>query len=57
MTESEKNKIFKASILFKAGIGIIEIIIGILFYTLDYETMQIIGDFIMHDELSENPQS
>lgn len=51
------RKIFTASILVKAGIGILEIIIGVFFYFTSYEALNKLGDVFLYQEIVENPDS
>lgn len=55
--QKHSHKIFTTSILLKAAIGVLEIIVGVLFYFISYDTINKIGEVLISEEIAENPNS
>lgn len=55
--QKHSQKIFTASILTKAGIGVVEIIVGVFFYFVSYATLNRLADVFIYSEIAEDPDS
>jgi uncharacterized membrane protein len=55
--QKHSHKIFTTSILLKAAVGVLEIVVGALFYFMSYEAINKIGEVLINEEIAENPNS